>query len=51
MRGAPNVAFPNASLYGPLVGSIGIYYGGADSVPVLVFAKIDELPEFLRANS
>jgi hypothetical protein len=51
MRGTPNVAFPNASLYDPLVGSISIYYGGANSVPVLVFTKIDEMLEFLRANS
>lgn len=47
----PNVAFPSAVLYDQPTGRIAIYYGGADTVTALAFAKIDEVLEFVRTNS
>jgi beta-1,4-mannooligosaccharide/beta-1,4-mannosyl-N-acetylglucosamine phosphorylase len=47
----PNVAFPCATLYDPPTGRIAIYYGGADTVTALAFAKIDEVLDFLKTNS
>jgi beta-1,4-mannooligosaccharide/beta-1,4-mannosyl-N-acetylglucosamine phosphorylase len=47
----PNVAFPCASLYDEPTGRIAIYYGGADTVTALAFCRIDEVIEFLKANS
>ena len=47
----PNVAFPCAALYDPPTGRIAIYYGGADTVTGLAFAKFDELMDFIKENS
>ncbi|HEX3047379.1 MAG TPA: glycoside hydrolase family 130 protein [Bacillota bacterium] len=47
----PNVAFPTAALVDPPTGRIAIYYGGADTVVCLAFAQMDELMEFMKANS
>lgn len=47
----PNVAFPCAALYDPPTGRMAIYYGGADTVTCLAFAKIDELIVFTKKNS
>ena len=47
----PNVAFPCAALCDPASGRIAIYYGGADTVTCLAFAKLDELVEFIKKNS
>jgi beta-1,4-mannooligosaccharide/beta-1,4-mannosyl-N-acetylglucosamine phosphorylase len=47
----PNVAFPSAALYDPKSGRIAIYYGGADTVTALAFARIDELIDFVKTTS
>jgi beta-1,4-mannooligosaccharide/beta-1,4-mannosyl-N-acetylglucosamine phosphorylase len=47
----PNVVFPCAALHEPDSGRIAIYYGGADTVTALAFAKLDEVLDFLRSNS
>lgn len=47
----PNVVFPCAALYDQPTGRIAIYYGGADTVTALAFAKMDEVLEFLKHNS
>jgi beta-1,4-mannooligosaccharide/beta-1,4-mannosyl-N-acetylglucosamine phosphorylase len=47
----PNVVFPCAALCDPPTGRIAIYYGGADTVTCLAFAKFDELMAFLVENA
>ncbi|NPV56248.1 MAG: glycosidase, partial [Anaerolineae bacterium] len=47
----PNVAFPCAALHDPATGRIAIYYGGADTVTALAFAKIDEVLNFVKKTS
>jgi beta-1,4-mannooligosaccharide/beta-1,4-mannosyl-N-acetylglucosamine phosphorylase len=47
----PNVAFPCAALCNAKTGRIAIYYGGADTVTALAFAYVDEVLDFLKANS
>jgi beta-1,4-mannooligosaccharide/beta-1,4-mannosyl-N-acetylglucosamine phosphorylase len=47
----PNVAFPCASLYDEPTGRIAIYYGGADTVTGLAFAKVNEVLDFVKTNS
>jgi len=47
----PNVAFPCAALLDPPTGRMAIYYGGADTVTCLAFARCDELIDFVKANS
>lgn len=47
----PNVVFPCAALYDPDSGRVAIYYGGADTVTALAFAKIDELIDFVKTTS
>jgi beta-1,4-mannooligosaccharide/beta-1,4-mannosyl-N-acetylglucosamine phosphorylase len=47
----PNVAFPCAALYDPDTGRVAIYYGGADTVTALAFARIDELIDFVKTTS
>lgn len=47
----PNVAFPCAALTDAATGRIAIYYGCADTVTGLAFAQIDELLEYVKANS
>jgi beta-1,4-mannooligosaccharide/beta-1,4-mannosyl-N-acetylglucosamine phosphorylase len=47
----PNVAFPCASLYDQPTGRIAIYYGGADTVTALAFCRINEVIDFIKANS
>jgi beta-1,4-mannooligosaccharide/beta-1,4-mannosyl-N-acetylglucosamine phosphorylase len=47
----PNVVFPCATLYDKPTGRIAIYYGGADTVTALAFARIDEVLEFVKATS
>jgi len=47
----PNVTFPCAALYNPPTGRMAIYYGGADTVTCLAFAKADELIDFIKENS
>ncbi|MBN1318466.1 MAG: glycoside hydrolase family 130 protein [Anaerolineales bacterium] len=47
----PNVVFPCAALYDAPTGRIAIYYGGADTVTALAFARIGEVMDFLKTNS
>ena len=47
----PNVTFPGAALVDPPTGRMTIYYGGADTVTCLAFAKFNELMDFLKENS
>ncbi len=47
----PNVAFPCAALFDPDSGRLAIYYGGADTVTALAFARIDELIDFVKTTS
>ena len=47
----PNVVFPCAALCDAPSGRIAIYYGCADTVTGLAFCEVDELIEFIRANS
>lgn len=47
----PNVTFPCAALVDPPTNRMAIYYGGADTVTCLAYAKFDELMDFIRENS
>jgi beta-1,4-mannooligosaccharide/beta-1,4-mannosyl-N-acetylglucosamine phosphorylase len=47
----PNVVFPCAALHDPSTGRIAIYYGAADTVTALAFAKMDEVLDFLKDTS
>jgi beta-1,4-mannooligosaccharide/beta-1,4-mannosyl-N-acetylglucosamine phosphorylase len=43
----PNVVFPCAALCDPPTGRIAIYYGAADTVTCLAYARVDEVVSFL----
>lgn len=47
----PNVTFPCAALADAKTGKIAIYYGCADTVTGLAFAKADELIPYIKENS
>jgi beta-1,4-mannooligosaccharide/beta-1,4-mannosyl-N-acetylglucosamine phosphorylase len=47
----PNVVFPCAALFDAPTGRIAMYYGAADTVTGLAYAQVDELIEFVKANS
>ena len=47
----PNVTFPCAALADAKTGKIAIYYGCADTVTGLAFAKADELISYIKENS
>lgn len=47
----PNVTFPCAALADAKTGRIAIYYGCADTVTGLAFAKADELISYIKENS
>lgn len=47
----PNVVFPCAALVDPSTDRMAIYYGGADTVTCLAFAKVSEIIEFTKENS
>jgi len=47
----PNVVFPCAALHEASTGRLAIYYGAADTVTGLAFAQIDELVDYIKANS
>jgi beta-1,4-mannooligosaccharide/beta-1,4-mannosyl-N-acetylglucosamine phosphorylase len=47
----PNVVFPCAALTDAPSGRVAIYYGAADTVTGLAFAYVDELIDFVKANS
>jgi beta-1,4-mannooligosaccharide/beta-1,4-mannosyl-N-acetylglucosamine phosphorylase len=44
----PNVVFPGAALVDAPTGRIALYYGAADTVTGMAFAKVDEVIEFLK---
>lgn len=46
----PNVVFPSAALYEESTGRIAIYYGAADTVTALAFAKMEEVLDYLRES-
>jgi beta-1,4-mannooligosaccharide/beta-1,4-mannosyl-N-acetylglucosamine phosphorylase len=47
----PNVTFPCAALVDPPTGRMTIYYGGADTVTCLAFARFEPLMDFLEHES
>jgi beta-1,4-mannooligosaccharide/beta-1,4-mannosyl-N-acetylglucosamine phosphorylase len=47
----PNVVFPCAALVDGATGRVAIYYGAADTVTALAFARVDELVDFVRHNA
>jgi beta-1,4-mannooligosaccharide/beta-1,4-mannosyl-N-acetylglucosamine phosphorylase len=47
----PNVVFPCASLCDAPTGRIAVYYGAADTVTCLSYARVDELIDFIKSNS
>jgi beta-1,4-mannooligosaccharide/beta-1,4-mannosyl-N-acetylglucosamine phosphorylase len=47
----PNMAFLCAALHDQDSGRLAIYYGGADTVTALTFAYVDEIVDFVKANS
>jgi beta-1,4-mannooligosaccharide/beta-1,4-mannosyl-N-acetylglucosamine phosphorylase len=46
----PNVVFPCAAITDTSTGRIAIYYGAADTVTCLAYARVDELLEYVRTN-
>jgi beta-1,4-mannooligosaccharide/beta-1,4-mannosyl-N-acetylglucosamine phosphorylase len=47
----PNVVFPCAALVDAPTNRIAIYYGAADTVTALAFARVDEVVDFVKSNS
>jgi len=47
----PNVIFPCAALCDAPTGRLAIYYGGADTVVCLAFARVNELIDFVKHNA
>jgi beta-1,4-mannooligosaccharide/beta-1,4-mannosyl-N-acetylglucosamine phosphorylase len=47
----PNVAFPCAAIADAPTGRIVLYYGTADTYTALAFCQVDEVLEYLKANS
>ena len=47
----PNVVFPCAALCDAATGRLAIYYGGADTVVGLAFSTVDELVDYIKADS
>jgi beta-1,4-mannooligosaccharide/beta-1,4-mannosyl-N-acetylglucosamine phosphorylase len=47
----PNVVFPCTILYDAATGRLALYFGGADTVPALAFAYLDEMFGFIKANA
>ena len=47
----PNVVFPCSALVDAATNRIAIYYGAADTVTALAFARVDQVIEFLKCNS
>jgi beta-1,4-mannooligosaccharide/beta-1,4-mannosyl-N-acetylglucosamine phosphorylase len=46
----PNVTFPVAALVDKDTNKVAIYYGCADTVTGLVFGKVDEIVDWVKAN-
>jgi len=47
----PNVVFPCAALVDAPTGRIAVYYGGADTFTCVAFTRVNELIDFIKANS
>ncbi|MBU0492593.1 MAG: glycoside hydrolase family 130 protein [Chloroflexi bacterium] len=47
----PNVVFPCAALFDAPTGRLAIYYGAADTVTCLAYTQVDDLIEYIKANS
>jgi beta-1,4-mannooligosaccharide/beta-1,4-mannosyl-N-acetylglucosamine phosphorylase len=47
----PNVVFPCAALADSATGRLAVYYGGADTVVCLAYAKVDELVAFVKKDN
>lgn len=47
----PNVVFPCATLNDAETGRIAIYYGAADTYLAVAYTKVDELVNYIKANS
>jgi beta-1,4-mannooligosaccharide/beta-1,4-mannosyl-N-acetylglucosamine phosphorylase len=47
----PNVVFPTSAVFDEPTGRIAIYYGGADTVTALAFAKLDDVLDFIKTTS
>ncbi len=47
----PNVCFPCAALCDSATGRIALYYGAADTYTAVAFCQIDELLDYMKANS
>ena len=47
----PNVVFPCAALVDASTNRIAIYYGAADTVTALAFARVEEVIEFVKSHS
>ena len=47
----PNVAFPCAAIADAPTGRIVLYYGAADTFTALAFCQVDEVLEYMKANS
>jgi beta-1,4-mannooligosaccharide/beta-1,4-mannosyl-N-acetylglucosamine phosphorylase len=46
----PNVVFPCAALCDAATGRLAVYYGAADTVTGLAFARVDEVIDFVLQN-
>lgn len=46
-----NVCFPCATIHDSETGKIALYYGAADSYVALAFTKLDEIVDYIKANS
>lgn len=47
----PNVVFPCATLHDAATGRIAIYYGAADTYVGIAYTEVNELVEYIKANS
>jgi beta-1,4-mannooligosaccharide/beta-1,4-mannosyl-N-acetylglucosamine phosphorylase len=47
----PNVVFPCAALCDSATGRIAVYYGAGDTCTCLAYTQVDELIDYLKANS
>jgi beta-1,4-mannooligosaccharide/beta-1,4-mannosyl-N-acetylglucosamine phosphorylase len=47
----PNVTFPCAAVVDGATGRMAVYYGAADTVVGLAFARVDELVDWVKANA
>ncbi|MGN0363429.1 MAG: glycosylase, partial [Bilifractor sp.] len=46
-----NVCFPCATIHDAATGRIAIYYGAADSYVAMAFTTVDEIIDYIKANS